>query len=230
MNAVDGGIAVEMNIHGFDFDDGETVFIDPDIGGLGSRMSEFDGGTDILGRDFVGDGIERDGGVVFHQPLKRLKEEQIDFIAGEPADGGVFKVVNETVHGRFEDAVMESAMVLFVQPLGKEVVKLFERIIEFGGDQGEKALSDRAPESLNFAATGTVVGLGMNQGDADSGADLLEVGRSKDGAVVAIKDFGEAIGEDGIFEDRLESESVFLKRPGGGDDEAGMIINDAAEE
>lgn len=70
----------------------------------------------------------------------------------------------------------------------------------------------------------------MNQGDADSGADLLEVGRSKDGAVVAIKDFGEAIREDGIFEDRLESGSVFLERPGGGDDEAGMIIDDAAEE
>lgn len=158
MNAVDGGIAVEMDIHGFNFDDGEPVFINPDIGGLRSRMSEFDGGTDILGRDFVGDGIERDGGVVFHQAFKGLKEEQIDFLSGEPADRGVFKIVNETVHGRFENAVMESAMVLFVEPLGKEVVKLFERIIEFGGDQGEKALSDRAPESFNFSATGTVVG------------------------------------------------------------------------
>lgn len=88
-----------------------------------------------------------------------MKKELIDFILGEPADGGVFKIVNEAVHGRLEDAVMESAMVLFVEPLGKEVVKLFERIIEFGGDQGEKALSDRAPESLNFAATRAVVGL-----------------------------------------------------------------------
>lgn len=135
MNAVNGGLAVEMDIHGFNFDDGETVFIDPDIVGLRRGMAEFNGGADILGRHFQGDGVERDGGVVFDQPFKGLKKEEIDFLAGESSDGGIFKVGDKSVHGSFENAVMKSFMVLLVQPLGKKAVKLFERIITFRGDQ-----------------------------------------------------------------------------------------------
>ena len=114
-------------------------------------MAEFDGSADIFGRYFKGDGIERDRGVVFHQAFKGLKKEQIDFIAGEPADRGVFKIGDKAIHRGLEDAVMESAMVLFVQPIGKEVVKLFERIIKFGGHQRQKTFPNRAPESLNFS-------------------------------------------------------------------------------
>ena len=53
----------------------------------------------------------------------------------------------------------------------------------------------------------------MNQSDADSGADLLEVGRGKDSTVIAIKDFGKAISEEGVFEDAFERLSIFLKGP-----------------
>lgn len=69
----------------------------------------------------------------------------------------------------------------------------------------------------------------MNQGDADSRTDLLKVRGGKDRAVVAIKDFGESIGEDGVFEHALQRLRVLLKRPGGAHDKTGMIIDDAAE-
>ena len=118
-----------MDVHGFNFDDWEIVFIYPDIHGLGGWMTEFDNGADILGRDFESDRIERDCGIVFHQAVKCLKEERIDFIPRKPSDRGIFKIAEESVQRSLEDAVMKSAMVLFVQPIGKEVVKLIERII-----------------------------------------------------------------------------------------------------
>ena len=70
----------------------------------------------------------------------------------------------------------------------------------------------------------------MKQSDADTSTDLLEMRGGKDRAVVAIEDFGEAISQEGIFEDHFQSLCVFVKGPGGSDDEAGMIIDNAAEE
>jgi len=219
-----------MDIHGFDFNDWEAVFIDPDIGGLGGWMAEFDRGTDIFGRDFKGDRVERDGGVIFYHAFKCLKKDRIDFIFGESFDIDVFKISKEPVQRRLENTVMQSAMILFVQPIGKEAVKVIERVIGFRGDQRQEAFSDRTPEPLYLSTAGRIIGSRVNQSDADSGADLLEVGRGKDSAVVAIKDFGESISEEGVFEDAFESLSVFLKGPGGADDESGMIVDNAAEE
>ena len=121
-------------------------------------MAEFDSGANIFGRDFKGDRIERDGGVIFHQSVKRLKKDRIDFFFGEPFDIGVFKIGEESVQRSLEDAVMQSAMVLLIQPVGKEIVKVIERVICFSGDQRQEALSDRTPETFNFASTGRVIG------------------------------------------------------------------------
>lgn len=76
---MEGRIAVEMKVHGFDFDDGLIVFINPEVCGLRSRVTEFNVGADIFGRDFIDGGIDRDGGVVPDHSLKGLKEILIDF-------------------------------------------------------------------------------------------------------------------------------------------------------
>ena len=84
-----------------------------------------------------------------------------------------------------------------------------EGLIEFvQGDAflepGKKTLPDGPEKSFHFSAGGAVIGLGVNEGDAGHGAAPCQELGGETGSVIDIESFGDAVGEESLFEDEGE--------------------------
>ena len=80
-----------------------------------------------------------------------------------------------------------------------------EGLIEFSkGDAflhpGEKTLPDGPEEALDFSTRGTVIGFGMDEGDAGHGAASGQKFGGETGPVIDIEPFGYSVGEECFLE------------------------------
>ena len=66
---------------------------------------------------------------------------------------------------------------------------------------GQKTLPDGPEEALDFPARGTVIGFGMDEGDAGHSAASGQKLGGETGPVIDIEPFGYSVGEECLLED-----------------------------
>ena len=84
-------------------------------------------------------------------------------------------------------------------------------------------------DALDFAFAPSVVGLVMEEADAEVGADDVGMFADEGGAVVDVEFVGEASTEDGFFEGVVEGFSILLGVAGGLGEEARVVVDDDSE-
>ena len=110
-----------------------------------------------------------------------------------------------------------------------------EGLIEFvKGDalleSGEKTLPDGPEEALDFSARGTVIGFGMDEGDAGHGAASSQKLGGETGPVIDIESFGKPVGEESFFKDEGQGADGLRGAEGMTHHHAGMIVEDSAKD
>ena len=65
----------------------------------------------------------------------------------------------------------------------------------------------------------------MDQRNAQTGAGQLQVGGGKEAAVIAIQGAWQSETSDPLFDDDLQADAVFMKKPSPGGDHSGKIVD-----
>ena len=176
------GAGIFLFIEELDPADTDPVIVEVEFLGIIHRMTELDLLTDIGGRNFIESALEADGGVIIDHPLVTDEEDLIQFGLGEPADLYPSHRGLVAVHGAFPEAAMELVVVILLEPEP-------EGLVEFGQadaflDTGQEAVPHGSKKSFHFSTGGTVVRLGVDQGDAGQGAAFGQEVRGKGRAVI----------------------------------------------
>ena len=111
-----------MNVEFSQFFDRGAVFVYRQIRWVVRWVSYLDFFTDKRWRAFIQGVVDRDGGIVFNLSVDGDLKGHIQFRFGHPFDGAIFQSIDEPVHGRCVDAVMEMFVVFFVKPVFESFV------------------------------------------------------------------------------------------------------------
>ena len=176
------GAGIFFFIEELDPADTDPVIVEVELLGIIHRMTELDFLADIGGRHFIESALEADSGVIIDHPLVTDEEDLIQFGLGEPADLYPRDRGLVAVHRAFSDAAMKFVVVILLEPEP-------EGLVEFGQadaflDTGQEAVPHGSKKSFYFSTGGTVVGFGVDQGDAGQGAAFGQQVRGKGGAVI----------------------------------------------
>jgi len=87
-----------------------------------------------------------------------------------------------------------------------------------------------AIKSLDLAPGGTVVGFGVDKGDAGQGGAFGEQVRGEAGAVVHVESPGDAVSEKGFLQDEGESADGLRCAEGMAHHHAGVVVDDGAQD
>ncbi len=90
-------------------------------------------------------------------------------------------------------------MLAVVVDLSEPAIERDVEIVKtLGAHRGKKVAAHGAKKPLDFAFALGLIGLGVDQGDAQGGTDLVEVKRAKGGAVVDVEFARQAASQKGL--------------------------------
>ena len=119
---------------------------------------------------------------------------------------------------------MGALVVLALDPGPQPAIEGVEALERRLGERREELHAHRAEPALLLALALWLIGPGVDEGDAELGADEREVVRAEGGAVVDVEPLGDAAAQDGLLEHGQEGGGVLGEREGGVGHDAGGVV------
>ncbi len=182
-----------------DFDAGPVDRIEVD---LDDDAVEMDG-------DFPGLAAQGDGGVLAHAAVDAHEEEAREIGVrrqGAQGDAGLGKALGG---GLLLEGGVRTLVIVGLDPAPEGAVEVLERGGGLEVQLGLELILDGEEEAFDLAAAPTVIGAGVEEFDAEIGADDLEVLGTEGGAVVGVELVGEAAGADRLAQAIQEAFEAF---------------------
>ena len=162
--------------------------------------AEGDALADERGVDLEGDAIERDGAVLLDVALL-LGEEVVAEVGRGHAH--TFAGAGPLVGGALvAEAAVRSVVVFALDPGGERAVERVERGELLGLQQRQELHAHGAEPALHLPLALRGVGLGVDERDAELGADDRELLGAEGGAIVDVEPLGDAAAAHGVLEHR----------------------------
>ena len=144
-----------------------AIVIEVELFGVIDGVADLDPLADIGGGDLIESALEADGGIVIDDPFVADEEDLIELGPGEPSDqhpahGGVI-----AIDGSFLDAGVEFMVIVVLEPEREGFVEFLQghALLE----SREEPFADGPKEPFHLPARGTVIGLGVDEGDPGLG-------------------------------------------------------------
>ena len=197
------------------------------VAGDGGIVQQDDVLADERGVDLVEGALEADGAVLADAALEAVAEERVEIgVGADKADagGGAGPGIER---GFAVEAAVGAEMVLAFAPGGPAGVEGVEAAGVVLAEQGQELHADGAEEAFDLAASGGLVGGGVDQLDAEGGADHGQLAGAVIAPIVDVEARRDAALEQGLLEDGQEGVGVLGEGEGAVGDQARGIVEEA---